>query len=526
MTLIITPEISAAFEIHLNEPVDCHIDGKPILRRDTYPYNVGLGETMFASGYQAAQATQPVGEVCVTKNNTGAIVAVTRQDSEGRILKVIAEVDKPIQVNVDTTNFCWLVELFSSDETDSLGYYHTGFTNLSGESRSTKDPYQARRYATFEEAQKIASSMLNILGVWKAIEHGFHKPVVVQEKQEPILYQTRARPLWGQKVWEDWKESTKDCFDAYKKTPKLTDWEYEARVLMIVTDSLTLASVRDDGMPTSKVERHLRRMLCAQRHGSRAYMDDGEASWGGGDNHRQIDYMREAPEAIELAWREAGYKTMSEQLNQENKLDADEMHKMYCDDTAADDWHRPYENYCAGYRAAIKSKLLNKTQPCKTLCELCVKRGYNFCANVAETTLLPIVNPGETQDNQLEAAVNLLTNEFAKSEAEYTLYAFGNGYAVKVMTADFHNNETSQEQKLQVWFDAMPESNGKSNWTAILHKGDLVEGFQFARSEYKDRVRYDADCMKHLIGQLPDKPDILEYDGDLKEAVNGIGSGS
>ena len=95
MTLIITPEISAAFEIHLNEPVDCHVDGKPILRKDTYPYNLGLGLTTFASGYQAAQDKQPAGEVCVTKNDTGAIVAVTRQDSEGRILKVIAEIDKP-----------------------------------------------------------------------------------------------------------------------------------------------------------------------------------------------------------------------------------------------------------------------------------------------------------------------------------------------------------------------------------------------------------------------------------------------
>ncbi len=63
MTLTITPEITAAFEIHLNEPVDCHVDGKPILRKDTYPYNLGLGLTTFASGYQAAQDKQPAGEV-------------------------------------------------------------------------------------------------------------------------------------------------------------------------------------------------------------------------------------------------------------------------------------------------------------------------------------------------------------------------------------------------------------------------------------------------------------------------------
>jgi hypothetical protein len=68
----------------------------------------------------------------------------------------------------------------------------------------------------------------------------------------------------------------------------------------------SMAGERADGMPASRTERHLRRMLCAQRHGFKAYMDDGEASWGGGDHHRQIDYMRETPEAIERAWQEAG----------------------------------------------------------------------------------------------------------------------------------------------------------------------------------------------------------------------------
>ncbi len=73
------------------------------------------------------------------------------------------------------------------------------------------------------------------------------------------------------------------------------------------------AETKIDGMPTSAVERHLRRMLCFQRHGARAYMDDGEASWSGGDNHRAIDYMRETPEAIEKAWRDAGEKTLAAQ---------------------------------------------------------------------------------------------------------------------------------------------------------------------------------------------------------------------
>ncbi|HCF6961749.1 TPA: hypothetical protein NIJ39_004033 [Pseudomonas aeruginosa] len=38
-----------------------------------------------------AALAQPSGEVVVTKNESGAIVSVTRQDKEGRVLSVIAE---------------------------------------------------------------------------------------------------------------------------------------------------------------------------------------------------------------------------------------------------------------------------------------------------------------------------------------------------------------------------------------------------------------------------------------------------
>lgn len=73
-------------------------------------------------------------------------------------------------------------------------------------------------------------------------------------------------------------------------------------------------------------------------------------------------------------------------------------------------------------------------------------------------------------------------------------------------------------QQLTVWYGSMPESNGKTNWTAILHrKGDgLMDGphLTIARSEYPDRVRYEADQVRHIIGELAEEPDILAYDAD------------
>ncbi len=70
--------------------------------------------------------------------------------------------------------------------------------------------------------------------------------------------------------------------------------------------------------------------------------------------------------------------------------------------------------------------------------------------------------------------------------------------------------------ELTVWYGAMPETNGKTNWTAMLHrKGHHPwEGITIDRSEYPGRVRYEADRMRHLIGELADEPDILAYDSD------------
>lgn len=71
-----------------------------------------------------------------------------------------------------------------------------------------------------------------------------------------------------------------------------------------------------------------------------------------------------------------------------------------------------------------------------------------------------------------------------------------------------------QDGKLTVWYGSMPESNGKSNFTAILHRGDVSKGMTIDRSEYPDRVRYEADRVRWLIGELDREPWILDYDAE------------
>lgn len=68
---------------------------------------------------------------------------------------------------------------------------------------------------------------------------------------------------------------------------------------------------------------------------------------------------------------------------------------------------------------------------------------------------------------------------------------------------------------LRVWLGEMPESNGKTNYTAILHRGDVTRGITIECSEYPDRVRYEADCMRYLIGEIDTEPCILDYNSEL-----------
>lgn len=68
--------------------------------------------------------------------------------------------------------------------------------------------------------------------------------------------------------------------------------------------------------------------------------------------------------------------------------------------------------------------------------------------------------------------------------------------------------------ELEVWCNAMPESNGKKNYTAILIRkgGNLHDGMTIDRSEYPGRTRWAADRVAWLIGQREDRPCMTEYD--------------
>lgn len=89
-------------------------------------------------------------------------------------------------------------------------------------------------------------------------------------------------------------------------------------------------------------------------------------------------------------------------------------------------------------------------------------------------------------------------------------------------SAGMSAEQPASKPELTVWYGAMPESNGKTNWTAMLHrKDDPWGGITLDRSEYPDRVRYEADRMRYMIGELDIEPFILDYDDKLHSGYKG-----
>ena len=80
------------------------------------------------------------------------------------------------------------------------------------------------------------------------------------------------------------------------------------------------------------------------------------------------------------------------------------------------------------------------------------------------------------------------------------------------------------QPQLTVRLCSFPESNGKRNWTALLVRADSnwdglignCGGITIARGELWNRVAYEAERAKLLIGERDTEPHILDYGDDIQ----------
>lgn len=94
-----------------------------------------------------------------------------------------------------------------------------------------------------------------------------------------------------------------------------------------------------------------------------------------------------------------------------------------------------------------------------------------------------------------------------------------------------------QAKPLTVRLTSFPESNGKRNWTALLVRKEPWNGLRgnaggitLAHGEFWNRVAYEAERARFLIGERDTEPYIMDYGLDIKtpdewtgERAHGIG---
>jgi len=81
----------------------------------------------------------------------------------------------------------------------------------------------------------------------------------------------------------------------------------------------------------------------------------------------------------------------------------------------------------------------------------------------------------------------------------------------------------TSQPRLTVRLTSFPESNGKRNWTALLVRVDAWDGLpgncggiSLARGELWNRVAWEAECARFLIGERDTEPFILDYGNDIR----------
>lgn len=90
----------------------------------------------------------------------------------------------------------WLLELFMPHDGVTLGYYHTGFRDIGGYSKTTKNPEEAKKYDSKRQAENAAARLYSKIGVWRAIEQGFYEnSPAVPEKDALVWMRSQAKAL-------------------------------------------------------------------------------------------------------------------------------------------------------------------------------------------------------------------------------------------------------------------------------------------------------------------------------------------
>lgn len=90
------------------------------------------------------------------------------------------------------------------------------------------------------------------------------------------------------------------------------------------------------------------------------------------------------------------------------------------------------------------------------------------------------------------------------------------------MSNEQQTAQPGSQVELKVVIQSFPESNGRRNWTAMFKRTTPFKGLvgngggiTIARGEQWNRVAYQAERARVLLGERVTEPDILAYGEDV-----------
>ena len=103
--------------------------------------------------------------------------------------------------------------------------------------------------AELEFAKREVANLHDDIHEWMDKCDTLRAKVTEMERQEPVEWQCRSRPSWGDHQWSNWKSCNPGYAQDITKSPTLHDWQHEARPLYALPGAQPAPSVPECPYP-------------------------------------------------------------------------------------------------------------------------------------------------------------------------------------------------------------------------------------------------------------------------------------
>ena len=89
------------------------------------------------------------------------------------------------------------------------------------------------------QSSTIVHALLDRLEAAEKERDDLKAKIAEMERQEPVEWQSRTRPVWNDRMWTQWSKCSEGCAKDIMNASLVNDWIYEARPLYALPGAQT-----------------------------------------------------------------------------------------------------------------------------------------------------------------------------------------------------------------------------------------------------------------------------------------------